>query len=94
MDIKQAYLRVIRWPKAVSKFSHLPVVPVRNKDGHWVMVRLAFGRTCMPRCGGVMWGRIPLYLMDTDIDENEEQKGCNSFLYVANWDNRFKQKLC
>lgn len=78
-----------------QKFSHLPVVPVRNKDGHWVMVRLALpGRTMHAKVWRCDVGRIPLYLMDTDIEENEEQdKVVTHHLYGGDWDNRFKQEL-
>jgi len=77
------------------KFSHLPLKPVRDKDGNWMMVGLALpGRTLKAKIWRIDVGSIPLYLLDTDIEENSaEDRTLTYQLYGGDWDNRFKQEL-
>jgi phosphorylase/glycogen(starch) synthase len=78
-----------------QKFTHLPVTPVRDEKGHWLTVRLALpGRSLHAKVWQCMVGRIPLYLMDTDIEENEEHdRSITHQLYGGDWETRFKQEL-
>lgn len=78
-----------------QKFTHLPVVPVRDEDGRWVTISLALpGRNLYAKVWQCNVGRIPLYLMDTDIEENNDQdRSVTHQLYGGDWENRFKQEL-
>jgi phosphorylase/glycogen(starch) synthase len=78
-----------------QKFSHMPLVPLRDTDGNWMMVSIAFpGRTMFAKVWRVDVGRIPLYLLDTDIPENYDiDKGVTHQLYGGDWENRLKQEL-
>jgi len=77
-----------------QSFSHLPLKPVK-KDGEWVKVSLALpGRKLTAKVWQVDVGRIPLYLLDTDISENTpEDRFITHQLYGGDWHNRFKQEL-
>ncbi len=76
-------------------FSKTPAQPVRDSNGNWIQINIIFpGRNLTARVWKVMVGRIPLYLLDTDIEENLEQdRSVTHQLYGGNWENRFKQEL-
>ena len=78
-----------------QKFSHLPILAVRNEAGDWIKIGIAMpGRTLYAKIWRVNVGRIPLYLMDTDIDDNTPfDRGVTAQLYGGDWENRFKQEL-
>ncbi|HRY98798.1 MAG TPA: alpha-glucan family phosphorylase, partial [Bacteroidales bacterium] len=78
-----------------QKFTHLPVVPVRDEQGVWVTIRLALpGRQLSAKVWQCNVGRIPLYLLDTDVEENEEHdRSITHQLYGGDWETRFKQEL-
>lgn len=78
-----------------QKFTQMPLVPVKDADGNWVKISMALpGRTLTAKAWCVNVGRIPLYLLDTDIEENTpEDRRVTHQLYGGDWDNRFKQEL-
>jgi phosphorylase/glycogen(starch) synthase len=78
-----------------QKFTHLPVIPVRDEQGHWVTISLALpGRNLYAKVWQCNIGRVPLYLLDTDIEENNDQdRSVTHQLYGGDWENRFKQEL-
>jgi phosphorylase/glycogen(starch) synthase len=78
-----------------QKFTELPLIPVRKPDGEWITINLALpGRTLNAKVWKIDVGRIPLYLLDADIDENvPEDRSITHQLYGGDWDNRFKQEL-
>ncbi len=78
-----------------QKFSYLPVLPVKNADGTWVMINLQLpGRTLHAKVWKIDVGRVPLYLLDTDLDENrEEDRLISHQLYGGDWENRLKQEI-
>ncbi|MBM3403881.1 MAG: alpha-glucan family phosphorylase [Bacteroidetes bacterium] len=78
-----------------QKFTHLPLVPVRGADNEWVHVVLALpGRNITAKVWQVDVGRIPLYLLDTDLEENNESdRSITHQLYGGDWENRLKQEL-
>lgn len=78
-----------------QKFSHLPLHAVKNKSGEWMTVSIALpGRTVYAKVWQYDVGRIPLYLLDTDIEENnEEDREITGQLYGGNWENRLKQEM-
>ncbi len=78
-----------------QKYTDLPLLPVRNNDGEWIRVGLALpGRTLYAKIWKLQVGRINLYLLDTDISENNaEDRAITHHLYGGDWNNRFKQEL-
>ncbi|MDD3738383.1 MAG: alpha-glucan family phosphorylase [Lentimicrobiaceae bacterium] len=78
-----------------QKFSTLPLIPVRDENGDWLTVSIALpGRNLTAKAWCVNVGRIPLYLLDTDIEENNEaDRSVTHQLYGGDWENRFKQEL-
>ena len=78
-----------------QKFTHLPLNPVRGEDGNWLKVTFALpGRTMYAKIWRVDVGRVPLYLMDTDIEENQEpDKTITHRLYGGDLENRLRQEL-
>lgn len=78
-----------------QKFTHMPVQPVRDEDGKWVIISIALpGRNLYAKVWKVDVGRVPLYLLDTDIEDNQPQDRFVSHqLYGGDWENRFKQEF-
>lgn len=78
-----------------QKFTHMPLKPVRNASGDWLMVTVALpGRNLYAKVWKLDVGRIPLFLMDCDIeDNNEADRFITHQLYGGDWDTRFKQEL-
>jgi glycogen phosphorylase/synthase len=76
-------------------FSHMSAVPVRNDQGEWIRISIAFpGRTLHAKVWKIDVGRIPLYLLDTDIPENPSvDRFITHQLYGGDWENRFKQEF-
>lgn len=78
-----------------QKFTHMPLKPVRNASGDWLKVTVALpGRNLYAKVWKLDVGRIPLYLMDCDIEDNtESDRFITHQLYGGDWDTRFKQEL-
>ncbi|MCX6270530.1 MAG: alpha-glucan family phosphorylase [Bacteroidetes bacterium] len=78
-----------------QQITQLPVQQVRNSKGEPIMVSMALpGRNIYAKVWKAEVGRIPLYLMDTDIEENQEvDRQVTHQLYGGDWENRFKQEL-
>ena len=78
-----------------QKFSQLPLIPVLNETGEWVKVSIAFpGRSVFAKAWRVNVGRVGLYLLDTDIEENSpEDRGITSRLYGGDPEMRIKQEM-
>lgn len=78
-----------------QKFTHLPLEPVRDQNGEWVTISIAFpGRNVVAKAWKVSVGRIPLYLLDTDIEENQpEDRSITHQLYGGDNEMRFKQEM-
>ena len=76
-------------------FTKIPVSPVFDKEGKWLKITLDLpGRTLYARVWRVDVGRIELYLLDTDYeDNNEEDRTITHHLYGGNWENRLKQEM-
>ncbi len=76
-------------------FSLLPIYPVRDEQGAWKKISINFpGRTVYAKIWYVNVGKVKLYLLDTDTDENlEEDKYITHQLYGGNNENRLKQEL-
>lgn len=78
-----------------QKFTHLPLIPIRDADGNWMKVTIALpGRTLYAKVWRCDVGRVPLYLMDTDIEENSDpDRTITHQLYGGDNENRLKQEL-
>ncbi|MDD4372731.1 MAG: alpha-glucan family phosphorylase [Bacteroidales bacterium] len=78
-----------------QKFTHLPLEPVRDEKGNWVTISIAFpGRNVVAKAWKVNVGRVPLYLLDTDIEENQaEDRSITHQLYGGDIEMRFKQEM-
>ncbi len=78
-----------------QKFTQLPLMPVRNSSGEWITIRIALpGRTVTAKIWQVNVGRIPLYLLDTDIETNRnDDKAITARLYGGNNEHRLKQEI-
>ncbi|NTV78094.1 MAG: glycosyltransferase family 1 protein, partial [Clostridiales bacterium] len=78
-----------------QKFTHLPIKPVRDEHGVWIKIIIALpGRDLTAKVWKIDVGRIPLYLLDADIEENSpEDRSVTHQLYGGDWENRFKQEL-
>ncbi|MDP4210069.1 MAG: alpha-glucan family phosphorylase [Bacteroidota bacterium] len=76
-------------------FSKTPTIPLRDDDGNWKTVSVVLpGRTLMARIWKVQVGRVDLYLLDTDFEDNTPQdRSITHHLYGGDWENRFKQEL-
>lgn len=78
-----------------QRFNLLPVSPVNAPDGLPVQIKIALpGRNLIAKVWRVDVGRIPLFLLDTDLDENQENDRTITYqLYGGDLENRFKQEL-
>ena len=78
-----------------QKFSMLPFEPVRDEEGNWVMISIAFpGRSVYAKVWKVSVGRISLYLLDTDTEKNSpEDRAITGQLYGGDSEMRIKQEI-
>ncbi|MBW6460775.1 MAG: alpha-glucan family phosphorylase, partial [Bacteroidales bacterium] len=78
-----------------QKFSHLPIQRVLDSNGNYMRISIALpGRTLFAQVWLAQVGRIPLYLLDTDISDNTHaDRSVTHQLYGGDWENRFKQEL-
>lgn len=78
-----------------QKFSLLPLEPVRNENGDWVTISIAFpGRIVYAKAWKVSVGRISLYLLDTDMEQNSpEDRAITGQLYGGDSEMRIKQEM-
>ncbi len=78
-----------------QKFSMLPIDPVRDEEGNWVTISIAFpGRNVLAKVWKVSVGRISLYLLDTDTEKNApEDRAITGQLYGGDSEMRIKQEV-
>ena len=78
-----------------EQFSHLPVMPVKDEAGNWLSVQVAFpGRVVTAKIWEAKVGRVSLYLLDTDLEENQDRdRQITHHLYGGDRENRLKQEL-
>ena len=78
-----------------QKFTQLPLKPVRDENGDWVTVSISLpGRNVYAKAWRLDVGRVPLYLLDTDIEENsDEDKALTHHLYGGDREHRLKQEM-
>lgn len=78
-----------------QSFSKLPIFPLKENNGDWKKISIALpGRNLYARIWRVNVGRIPLYLLDTDFNENsDEDRKVTATLYGGDIENRLKQEI-
>ena len=78
-----------------AKFTQLPLRPVRDSRGEWIKIHVNLaGRTVWIKVWLLAVGRIQLYLLDTDIDDNRwEDRSITHQLYGGDNENRLRQEL-
>ncbi len=78
-----------------QNFSHLPITPLKNDDNTWKLIQVALpGRNVFARIWRADIGRVPLFLLDTDIRENnKEDRSISHQLYGGNLEHRLKQEM-
>ncbi|MEM9672151.1 MAG: alpha-glucan family phosphorylase [Bacteroidota bacterium] len=78
-----------------QRFTYLPIEPVRDENGTWVKIRIDLPeRILSAKLWKAQVGRIPLYLLDADIDENQDSdRVITHHLYGGDRENRLKQEL-
>ena len=76
-------------------FTKLPVSPMRDSEGNWLIVSVAMpGRVLKARLWRADVGRTPLYLLDTDFEDNTwEDRSITHHLYGGDLENRLKQEM-
>lgn len=76
-------------------FNKIPVVPTLDEEGNQKRIVVRFpGRNVYVKIWKANVGRIPLYLLDTDdIDNQDQDKLITSRLYGGDWEFRFKQEM-
>ena len=78
-----------------QQFTKLPISPVRNAQDEWLRIRIDIkGRLVFAKVWELKIGRISLYLLDADIDENHwEDRTLTHQLYGGDNEHRLKQEI-
>ena len=78
-----------------NHFSGLPMRVVRRPDGMPELIEIEIAsRVIRARLWRVQVGRVPLFLLDTDLSENEPRdRRITQFLYDADLDTRIRQEM-
>lgn len=82
-----------RYPE--NDFFHLPLIPETNEDGSPKKISVSLpGRELHSRIWRLQVGRVPLYLLDTNIPENNESdRQITGRLYGGDHEMRIKQEI-
>lgn len=78
-----------------QEFTKLPITPVRDEQGEWLKIKVGLaGRMVSAKVWVLQVGRVPLYLLDTDFEENSwEDRSLTHQLYGGNNEHRLKQEI-
>ncbi len=78
-----------------EEFSRLPISPVKDANGKHLTVSVVWpGRTVKIRVWEAKVGKVSLFLLDTDFDDNlPEDRSITHYLYGGDHENRLKQEL-
>lgn len=81
--------------RVTLKFEELPVMPILDEDGMPLMVSVDLpGRTLHARLWEIHVGRVPLYLLDSNVDENNSaDRALTARLYSSDPDLRISQEI-
>lgn len=82
-----------RYP--ANDFDNMPVTRVTDAEGRQIKVQVSFkGQPVTVAVWVVQVGRIPLYLLDTDLDENPpDVRGTTAQLYGGDRETRIRQEI-
>ena len=77
------------------ELSNLPIIPVKTKTGEDLIISIKDSKkNVYVKVWKVLVGRVTLYLLDTDIEENtEENKNTTLSLYGGDQEMRIKQEM-
>lgn len=77
-----------------QNFNQLPIEQVTDRSGHPIILEVPYpGRTVYANIWRVNVGRVPLYLMDTNLIANSEADRAITYqLYGGDWEHRMKQE--
>ena len=94
----QQYLNADGWQQEAypeNDFSTMPVQLMRDENGSPIMVEVFIrGDSVKVQTWRIMVGRIPLYLLDTNVKENApEHRYITSRLYGGDWEMRLRQEI-
>lgn len=86
------------WQEAVYQqldYSQAPIMSVLNGDGRELHINVVLGgRPVYARVWHVQVGRVPLYLLDTDVDENDPwDRELSARLYSGDSEMRIRQEI-
>ena len=86
------------WQEAVYEqldMGRAPIMPVTDTNGRELRVSVGMsGRTVSARIWHVRVGRVPLYLLDTDVDENDPwDRELSARLYSGDTEHRIRQEI-
>src|SRR5262249_59669252 len=92
------YLTVDGWQEErypENDFFNLPLLAETRRDGTPILVSVPFpGRDVSCRVWRIQVGRVPLYLLDTNIPKNSaEDRGITAQLYGGDSDTRVRQEM-
>src|SRR5579884_2900568 len=92
------YLTVDGWQQErypENDFFNLPLIPELNRDGGPMTIRIPFpGREVHVRIWRIQVGRVPLYLLDSNIPQNSaEDRTITARLYGGDHDMRVRQEM-
>ncbi len=78
-----------------AKFTQLPIEPVRNEKGDWVKIHVNLeGQTVWAKVWRLPVGRMSLYLLDTDFEDNRwEDRSLTHQLYSGDKEHRLRQEI-
>lgn len=78
-----------------QEYTKLPIEPVRDEQGEWLKIAIDLpGRQVWAKVWMLPVGRVPLYLLDTDIPDNSwEDRALTHQLYGGNNEHRLKQEI-
>ena len=78
-----------------QEFSNLPIERVRDENNKPMFLQVDLpGRTVNVKVWKAQVGRVPLYLLDTDCElNNDADKSITHALYGGDWENRLKQEI-
>ncbi len=78
-----------------EEFTNLPIFPVKDAEGNHLVVSIVWpGRTLWVKIWEARVGKVSLFLLDTDFDDNlPEDRSITHYLYGGDLENRLKQEL-
>lgn len=78
-----------------QEYTKMPMHPVRDNNGEWLKITIDMpGRQVFAKVWALPVGRIPLYLLDTDLNENSwEDRSITHHLYGGDKEHRLKQEM-